>query len=426
MIFMPYKSILVVMQAWYTLSSFRLGRIQSNVETAIIDGRAHIDFQREEIVFSEVSSGIEDIFRCAAKAGRKLELSEDQKFAACCPPGQKLIGTTDTAFDCCASGQELLGSGDTGYACCSSGQWYDGSSCKDQQLQKRPDIIERPGSGSGLIEGLCYRFASRSGANLAVNDNGLYTATDTSLNHPVGKFQLCKSEACNSGQPINVNDMIRIKDTQDQSNGRHYGNQWLDDGWRNSQIGKTDALQNAGIFSLSNIQLPPEHYCIGGANQGIDWINHKEEALTFKSRDKSSCIPFHITQVPCDTPEPRQECPLRDMSGRCIEKVGMNIVGPGIVLFPANFISADGPRRYEDQRPRYLSSGQYQNTPGPDQRERDISFRTGPITGGAATGGSATGGSGTGGSATGGNAQGGDASGSGCCGNEYREPRENR
>ncbi|KIL95676.1 cystein rich protein [Fusarium avenaceum] len=396
MIFMPYKSIIIIIQAWSTLSSFRLDRIQSNVETVIIDGRAHIDLQREEIVSSEASSGIEDIFRCAAKAGKKLQLSDDQKFAACCPPGRKLMGSTDTEFDCCTSDQ-MLG--------------YDGSDCKDQHLQRRLDNTERSESDSKLIEGLCYRIASGDGASLAVNDNGLYSA---SPNSQARRFQLCKSEACDSGQPINANDMIRIKDTQNQKNGRHNGNQWLDDGSRNSQIAKTDILRNAGIFSLSSVQSLPEHYCIGGANQGIDWINDKQEALSFKPQDKASCIRFRITQVACDGPPSGQECPLRDILGRCIDNVGMNIIGPGVVVFPANFLSADGPRLDEVPRSQYWSSSQYQDVPSPD---KETSFSMGPITAGAGRGGSAGVGAGNSNSAIAGDGIGGNAVGNGCCRN---------
>lgn len=83
---------------------------------------------RVEIV-DQSGDGFVEYFTCDATKGKVLALSDDRKFAACCLPGQTLLGSPETAFDCCANGHDLVGKKETGYRCCPTGQDYDGTKC---------------------------------------------------------------------------------------------------------------------------------------------------------------------------------------------------------------------------------------------------------------------------------------------------------
>lgn len=80
---------------------------------------------------SWTEDGFKTSIDCDDQAGnKKLSLSGDKKFAGCCLPGQRLLGSPATAFDCCAENHDLVGSKDTGYRCCPEGETYDGNVCQ--------------------------------------------------------------------------------------------------------------------------------------------------------------------------------------------------------------------------------------------------------------------------------------------------------
>ncbi|KAF3058238.1 cysteine-rich secreted protein [Daldinia childiae] len=105
----------------FAFGAIRRDLNKRNVEIAQIDHDSRIDQRSQEILFKEAGSDFEDVFRCAGGTGKRLTFDADQVFVACCAPGQRLLGSPDTAFDCCAEGHDLVGSDHTGYKCCPVG-----------------------------------------------------------------------------------------------------------------------------------------------------------------------------------------------------------------------------------------------------------------------------------------------------------------
>lgn len=92
---------------------------------------AHVRRDKQEVLFNKPDSDFDLPLRCKPAQGKLLTLTDDEKWAACCPPGSRLLGTINTAFDCCGEGHDLAGSKDTGWTCCPSGYEDDGTKCKD-------------------------------------------------------------------------------------------------------------------------------------------------------------------------------------------------------------------------------------------------------------------------------------------------------
>ncbi|GAB1315338.1 hypothetical protein MFIFM68171_05548 [Madurella fahalii] len=107
------------------LCSIRREFGRRNVQVAEVTPGAVIDYEEHEINFHTSGSDFEDSLRCNPRLGKRLTLSADRQWAACCRPGESLLGSPQTAFDCCQPGQILAGSRQTGYACSPAGNVYD-------------------------------------------------------------------------------------------------------------------------------------------------------------------------------------------------------------------------------------------------------------------------------------------------------------
>ncbi|KAL2172343.1 hypothetical protein VTG60DRAFT_6182 [Thermothelomyces hinnuleus] len=273
--------------------------------------------------------------------GTAPTISADKKYFACCLEGQQLLGSPDTAFDCCAGGHDLVGSAVTGYHCCPIGYTYDGQLCREKckngkQLvngkcvcpegtveaadgtcsQIRPP---KPDCSSGLETGKCYTFTSEIGYRLGLHNDGVYYATKDSIVHRYGKFQLCKDEKCTPGLAINPSDKTYIRDIYgDLTTGANAG-MWLNNAKNGWHIGRTKAFDQAGEFALS--KWPCGKYCLGGFQHGVGPACPAETpALTFYTQDPQMCVPFELTEVPCDIKSDANNC-IWTNGDQCCDKV---------------------------------------------------------------------------------------------------------
>ncbi|KAN0079153.1 hypothetical protein V8E54_005666 [Elaphomyces granulatus] len=273
---------------------------------------------------------------CAA-AGTAPTLSADKKYFACCLAGQNLLGSPDTAFDCCASGHDLVGSPAAGYHCCPTGFTFDGQQCKPvcqngKQLVDGkcvcPDGTVDAGDGtckpkppcdSGLQSGKCYTFTAEDGNRLGLHSDGFYYAAPDSMIQRYGKFELCADEKCTSTAPVNPSDKVYIKDLYgDVGTGAHAG-QWLNNAQNGVHISRTPTFANAGQFSLS--KWPCGKYCLGGFTSGVGPACPADTpAMTFYSQDPQMCVPFNLTEVPCDIKATSNNCIWKN-GDQCCNKV---------------------------------------------------------------------------------------------------------
>ena len=123
--YVNYLSVLLALQA--TISSTSLIENVPNVE------------QLGELDGSEIKGDnyIEWPKKPGQRFAKKLEcvagfqLVYKDKYAACCLPGERLVGSFDRVWECCGDGHDLAGSKDTGYSCCPTGQIFDGTNCKN-------------------------------------------------------------------------------------------------------------------------------------------------------------------------------------------------------------------------------------------------------------------------------------------------------
>lgn len=82
--------------------------------------------------------------------GFEFSYSNCGKYVACCMPGQKLVGSFDTAWDCCGEGHDIAGDANSGYQCCPTGQTFDGKTCKSP-VPPTPQCK----NGKTLVDGKC-------------------------------------------------------------------------------------------------------------------------------------------------------------------------------------------------------------------------------------------------------------------------------
>jgi hypothetical protein len=166
--------------------------------------------------------------------------------------------------------------------------------------------------------GKCYTFTAENGDRLGLRSDGYYYAGRDSAVQRYGKFQLCKDETCTPGQAINPSDKTYIKDLYgDIGTGAHHG-QWLNNAQNGAHISRTSIFANAGQFSIS--KWPCGKYCLGGFTAGIGpACPDASPALTFYSQDPQMCIPFVLTEVPCD---------LKSDANNCIWKNGDQCCNP--------------------------------------------------------------------------------------------------
>lgn len=121
----------------------------NNIETAAINKGDIVDKEHGVINFltADDDSDFQNDFKCKKGGAKQLTFTGDEKFAACCLPGQKFCGSNSTAFDCCAEGHDLAGSKEKGYHCCPTGQIYNGSMCIPHDLVCQ--------NGKTLVNGKC-------------------------------------------------------------------------------------------------------------------------------------------------------------------------------------------------------------------------------------------------------------------------------
>ncbi|KAH1271231.1 hypothetical protein KXX33_001053 [Aspergillus fumigatus] len=313
---------------------------RQNILTFEVSNDARINGQKIEYNDPDCDQGMQCVVTktCAAQ-GTGPTLSADKKHFACCLAGQRLLGSPETAFDCCADGHDLAGSAQTGYHCCPTGYSFDGQQCKQVCKNGRlmvngqcvcPEGTAEANDGScqaktqtmctsGLERGKCYTFTAENGNRLGLRNDGVYYAAPDSMVQRYGKFQLCSDEKCTPGRAINPSDKTYIKDVYgDVATGAHAG-QWLNNAQNGAHIGRTPTFANAGQFVLS--KWPCGKYCLGGFAAGIGPACPAEiPAMTFYSQDPQMCVPFELTEVPCDIKANVNNCIWKN-GDQCCNKV---------------------------------------------------------------------------------------------------------
>ncbi|GKZ28428.1 hypothetical protein AbraIFM66950_007096 [Aspergillus brasiliensis] len=266
---------------------------------------------------------------------KKLSLSDNKKYAGCCLPGQRLLGSPETAFDCCAEGHDLAGSKDTGYTCCPEGQTYDGDTCQapepvceNGKVLKNGECACPKGTkededgtcvpakcSSGLETGKCYTFRGDNGKLLGYGGD-YYRAASESIAVKSGRFKLCKDEACKAGEAINPADQVYIMDIHGNPPTGAHPNSWLNSNKNGKHVGKTANFALAGKFSVT--KWPCGKYCLGGFDYGLGpACPSQTPAMTFYQNDKQACIPFEFTEVPCDVKAQENNCIWKNNEDQC-------------------------------------------------------------------------------------------------------------
>ncbi|KAI0843968.1 hypothetical protein F5Y00DRAFT_249822 [Daldinia vernicosa] len=320
----------------FAFGAIRRDLNKRNVEIAQIDHDSRIDQRSQEILFKEADSDFEDVFRCVGGTGKRLTFDADQVFVACCAPGQRLLGSPDTAFDCCAEGHDLVGSDHTGYRCCPIGQSYDGIRCGwvcsngkvmvDGQcvcpLGTSPAAdggCRGPiGCDSGITTGKCYVFRMENGHTLGYDSIQLhYSAADHSSQHRIGRFKICGNEACTIGRAVNPNDPVHIKDVQGTAHqsSESQGSQWLNGASDGNHIGRTPLYGDSGVFTLTKWSCGK--YCLGGFGKGISYAFPSETPSITFTLDRQACTPIEIIEVPCDIHKVENNCMWEKVPGSC-------------------------------------------------------------------------------------------------------------
>ncbi|GES59422.1 cystein rich protein [Aspergillus terreus] len=279
---------------------------------------------------------------CTGKKVWSLDASKDH--AACCLPSQHLSGSADTEFFCCAKDHEVAGSADAGYSCCPTGSSYDGEKCKpvckngkqlkngkcvcpkgtveqdDGTCKKKKKDEDPDKCTSGLETGKCYTFRASNGHLLGRHSDNRYYAAPDSIEQRFGKFQLCKDEDCKAGLPINPSDALYIKDIHGQIKTGHNHGQWLDEQVNGNHISVTPDFEKAGEFSIS--KWPCGKYCLGGFEHGLGpACPSNTPAITFYSEDPQMCVPYELTEVPCDIKDDKNNCIWTNGADQCCDKM---------------------------------------------------------------------------------------------------------
>ncbi|KAL5598952.1 hypothetical protein BROUX41_003729 [Berkeleyomyces rouxiae] len=300
---------------------------------AVLDGNEKVNHDTHEIIQYDPETFMEHAFRCPKSQGTRLSFSSCEGYVACCFPGQRLIGSPDTAFGCCGEGHEIAGTASTGYTCCPTGQIYDGKKCGDTKTESVchngkllvngkcdcPSSTKEGADGlchsrnnapcdSGIQEGKCYSIEMENGNILGHMIDGGYTAGSMKREKIDGKFKFCLSEACNGGRSINPADNFRIRDLHSDAAGQH-ANQWIDHNVNGAHLNKVAEYNKAGVFSLTKWSCGK--YCLSGdENHGLGPACPSENiAMTFLTSNKDVCRPIKIVEVPCNN---------RDITNNCL------------------------------------------------------------------------------------------------------------
>ncbi|KAF4341378.1 cystein rich [Fusarium beomiforme] len=340
-----------------------------------------VDINGQEMPILDPDADTERILRCKSDTGKQLSRSADRQWIACCPPGQKLVGTAHTTFNCCEMSHEIIGSSEVGYSCCPVGHTYDGLVCHGPLSPDKQETPSKPSSPSGMIEGRCYELSFGNGLWLGFDDNeNWYKAALPGSGHPVGRFKFCKSTTCSTDQSVAIDEF------------------WLDSSRDGTPIGKTDSFDEAGQFLLKKSS---NGYCLGSLNQGIDRAGSKEGSLTFLpgEQNEHTCLLFQVAEVSCKMQAKSIDEPFCPPPGTEEQPPGAVAEGPIGCLY----WRASGSSSWQDRDiPRYVNN--YYVLPVGNQPPHE-GYTSGSATGGSGMGGSgtATGGSGSGGAASGGN-----------------------
>ncbi|VBB80501.1 Putative protein of unknown function [Podospora comata] len=292
------------------LAAIRLDVGPRNVQVAEITPGADIRRDKQEVLFNEPDSDFDLPLRCKPAQGKLLTLTDDEKWAACCPPGTRLLGTINTAFDCCGEGHDLAGSKDTGWTCCLSGYEYDGTKCKDPKplCPNGMELVDGkcicPPGTTQAADGTCKPNTANGGNGNGGNQAG---------KHPSGP---CSSEISSDGQRrvsrfqqavINPGDPIRILDLHGEPNSGKDPNQWLNNAQNGGHIARTPKFEDAGVFTIS--KWTEGKYCISGLETGVGPTCPSDSpALTFNTLDTESCLPLELVTVPCNIRDPNNNC----------------------------------------------------------------------------------------------------------------------
>lgn len=87
------------------LGSVRRDFGRGNVRVVEITPGAVLDYEEHEIIFPNTGLDFEDSLRCNPRMGKRLTLSADRRFAACCRPGEVLAGSRQTGHACVPAGR---------------------------------------------------------------------------------------------------------------------------------------------------------------------------------------------------------------------------------------------------------------------------------------------------------------------------------
>ncbi|KAK4167769.1 hypothetical protein QBC43DRAFT_362598 [Cladorrhinum sp. PSN259] len=288
-----------------------------------------------------------------------MTLNADKKFAACCCPSTRLLGSATTAFDCCAAGHDLAGGTSslpptlrpailfaprvTSKCVCLTGTTEVGGRCMTaapsnstapvapRQSTPSPtssatssatpsaesrsggDVCYGPQCSSGVTAGKCFLFNMNFGGYLgfdALAGRKYYSAsTKISRNHNVGKFRLCRDEKCtDTTTEINPGEPFHIMDLHGEANSGLNPNQWLNNVHNGGHIGRTSNYAQAGVFTIT--KWTDGKYCLSGFTIGVGpTCPNEEPAVTFNTLDTRSCMPLTLEPVPCD---------VRDVTNNCL------------------------------------------------------------------------------------------------------------
>ncbi|KAK4243213.1 hypothetical protein C7999DRAFT_44926 [Corynascus novoguineensis] len=272
---------------------------------AVYHPDAKLSFSKQEVVFDDPNSCFDIPTRCKPSQGKQLTLSQDKKWATCCPPGTILEGSEHTAFEFCGAGHSLAGIEQTGYRCYPPGQTYDSHKCKKPD-SLGPDVCQKgrivvngkcvcPGNAAEAPDGTwkCYLFKMENGQHLRAH----------------WQFKFCKDQACvrDVGNDINSGGRIRLMDLHGEANSGKNPNQWLNNAQNGGHIGRTDKYENAGVFTIS--KWTKGKCCLSGLETGVGPTCPSEDpSLTFNTLDTESCLPLELIPVPCGIRDPLSNC----------------------------------------------------------------------------------------------------------------------
>lgn len=160
-------------------------------------------------------------------------------------------------------------------------------------------------------------FTGENGKKLGFN-GAYYANGDESIRFKHGKFQFCKDSQCTPDQAVNPDDKVYIRDRHGNPSSGANPLQWLNNKRDGPHTSKTGKFEEAGEFSIT--KWPCGKYCLGGYTYGLGpACPANEPAMTFYSKDPEACIPFELTEVPCDIHATANNCIWKNSSDQCCD-----------------------------------------------------------------------------------------------------------